>query len=42
MKVYSHAGRAESCKKDSRDPPLCTKRGASSGENLISESSELH
>ena len=30
----SHAGRAKSCKKDSLYPPLCTKRRATSGNNL--------
>ena len=31
--VCSLAGRAKSRKRDSRYPPLCTKRGATSGEN---------
>ena len=34
MNLYSHAGRAKSFKKDSRYPPLCTKRCATSCENL--------
>ena len=33
MKLYSRAG-PKSCKKESRDPPLCTKQEAISGENL--------
>ena len=34
MNLYSRAGRAKHCKKDSRYAPLCTKRRATSGENL--------
>ena len=34
VSLYSHAGRAKSCKKDCRYPLVCTKRGAPSGENL--------
>ena len=34
MKLFTHAGRAKFCKKDSRCPPLCTKREATSGKNL--------
>ena len=32
--LYSHAGRAKYCKNGCRSPSLCTKRRATSGENL--------
>ena len=35
LNAFSHAGRAKSCKKDSRSPPLGTERKATSGNNLI-------
>ena len=34
MDLYSHAGRANSSKRDSRYLPLCAKRNATSGQNL--------
>ena len=34
MNLYSHVGRLKCWKKGSRDPLSCTKRGATSGNNL--------
>ena len=40
IKLYSHIGRLKYWKKGSRDPLSCTKRGATSGNNLQKTSSE--
>ena len=40
MNLCSHAGRANSCKEDSRYPPLCAKRRATSGEKIRTKEQE--
>ena len=40
MNLYSHAGRAKPCKKDSRYPPLCTKREEHRQESQHNSSEE--